>query len=193
MKSLGVRILLALTSFAPTILAFAISYAMSECNSGIPSILVISFVVLLIACYFLIKYASDERKKLHTIQIKEFSRGDQGIVVFMFVWVIPFLRSSFITDWATCVYVFVVVLLCIVDAGAYNFNPIVRLFGYRFYTVKDHNNVQSLLIIRDKLTAPNVNVDVNKISDDVLIVRRNTDVSQIFHSRNYPAKTRDRT
>ena len=193
MKSLGFRILLALTSFAPTTLALAISYAMSENNYGASSILVIIFVVLLIVCHFLIRCASNERKKLHTIRIKEFSRRDQGIVVFMFVWVIPFLRSSFITDWVTACYVFVVALLCIVDAGAYNFNPIVRLFGYQFYTVKDHNNVQSLLIVRDKLTAPNVDVDVNKISDDVLIVRRNTYVSQIFHSRNYSAKTRDRT
>ena len=182
MKSLGFRILLALTSFAPVVLALAISYAASDSNYGVASIFLLFFLVLLIVCYFLMRSGRNERKKLHRIQVKEFSRRDQGIAVFISVWMIPFLRSTFSADWATYIYVFIVVLLCIVDVGAYHFNPILRLFRYHFYTIRDQNNFECLLITKDKLTAPNIFMDVNKISDDVLIARRNTSVSSIFHS-----------
>lgn len=182
MKSLGFRILLALTSFAPVVLALAISYAASESNYVVSSIFLLFFGVLLIVCYFLIRRGRNEKKKLHRIQVKEFSRRDQGIVVFLSVWMIPFLRSTFSADWATYTYVFFVVLLCMVDVGAYHFNPILRLFRYHFYTIRDQNNFECLLITNNKLTAPNVSMDVNKISDDVLIERRNTSVSSIFHS-----------
>ena len=182
MKSLGFRILLALTSFAPVVLALAISYAASDSNYGVASIFLLFFLVLLIICYFLMRSGRNERKKLHRIQVKEFSRRDQGIAVFISVWMIPFLRSTFSADWATYIYVFIVVLLCIVDVGAYHFNPILRLFRYHFYTIRDQNNFECLLITKDKLTAPNIFMDVNKISDDVLIERRNTSVSSIFHS-----------
>ena len=182
MKSLGFRIFLALTSFAPVVLALAISYATSESNYGVSLILFLCSCLLVIVCYLLISRGRNENKKLHKIQVKEFSRRDQGIVVFLSVWMIPFLRSTFSADWLTYVYVFSVVLLCMVDVGAYHFNPILRLFKYHFYTIRDQNNFECLLITNNKLTAPNVSMDVNKISDDVLIERRDTSVSSLFHS-----------
>ena len=183
MKSLGFRILLALTSFAPVVLALAISYGMSESNYGVSAILLIFSIALVGVCYLLVKRGSSEKKKLHRIQVKEFSRKNQGLVVFISVWMIPFLRSTFNADWATYIYVFIVVLLCIVDVGAYHFNPILRLFRYHCYTIRDQNDFECLLIAKHKLTARNVFMDVNEISDDVLIERRNTSVSAIFDSR----------
>ena len=182
MKSLGFRILLALTSFAPVVLALAISCAVTEKDYGTSSIFLLFFFVLLIICYFLISRGRSHKKKLHKIQIKEFSRRDQGIVVFLSVWMIPFLRSTFNADWATYAYVFIVVLLCMVDVGAYHFNLTIRFFRYHFYTIKDQNNFECLLITYNKLTATNLFIDVNKISDDVLIERRNPSVSSFYHS-----------
>ena len=193
MKSLGFRILLALTSFAPVVLALAISYGMSESNYEVSVILLIFFIVLVGVCYLLVKYGSSEKKKLHRIQVKEFSRKNQGLIVFISVWMIPFLRSTFNADWATYIYVFIVVLLCIVDVGAYHFNPILRLFRYHCYTIRDQNDFECLLITKHKFTARNVFIDVNEISDDVLIGRSNTSVSPIFHSSNYEGKSRNST
>ena len=117
MKSLGFRILLALTSFAPVVLALAISYAASDSNYGVASIFLLFFLVLLIVCYFLMRSGRNEKKKLHRIQVKEFSRRDQGIVVFLSIWMIPFLRSTFSADWATYIYVFIVDIIMIYSQG----------------------------------------------------------------------------
>lgn len=184
MKNLGFRLLLMLTSFAPVVFALVISYAMCDSNYEVSVILSLFGGVLVASCYFLIRRGRNEKKKLHRIQVKEFSRRDQGIVVFLSVWMIPFLRSTFSADWLTYIYVFFVVLLCMVDVGAYHFNPILRLCRYHFYIIRDQNNFECLLITKNKLTAPNIFMDVNEISDDVLIERRNANVSTISYSRD---------
>ena len=56
--------------------------------------------------------------------------------------------------------------------GGYNFNPVMRLFGYRFYEVKDRKDVRCLLISQTDLQRLGIEVQTRRISHDVYVLRR---------------------
>lgn len=81
-------------------------------------------------------------------------------------------------------FVVSVIFLSIVDTGAYSFNPVIRIIGYRAYVVRDQNDIQYLLIVRQNLSTSKIEIPVNEISANVLVARRNIDVRQLPYMRD---------
>ena len=148
------RFILALTSFAPLLGVIAINYFIDK--KTLLAILMFDIAIcLFFVCWRMMRYGSKSGATF-ILEIKEFNRRDQGILVFMFIYLLPLIRSpnSLFTNWQTTIsplVVFALIIAIIIDIGAYNFNPVMRVFGYRAYEVKDTDDVHHLLITRKTL------------------------------------------
>ena len=119
--------------------------------------------------------AKNKAKVKDILLVKEFNRRDQGVIAFLFVSLLPFLRTPYPFSDSNLVvifYVVVVIFMSIVDTGAYNFNPVLLLLGYRFYEVKDNEDMHHILILERNLTQSKKEISVNRISDNVWIERK---------------------
>ena len=106
-----------------------------------------------------------------TLEIKEFSRRDQGLLSFIFIYLFPFIMSPselIILDYIMYGLTFIVIVLIMTDIGSYNFNPMMRVCKYKFYTIKDVNNLNMLLITKRNLRS-NDPINTRRITHDVFI------------------------
>ena len=188
--------LLALTSFAPLLCIIAINHFVGEQTLWAPEtktlwmILVFDIAIcLFFICWKMMKCAP-RMGQTFPLEIQEFNRRDQGILVFMFIYLLPLIRSpdSLFTNWQTTIgtlMVFVFIILIINDIGAYNFNPVMRICGYRVYEIKDTDNVHHLLITRKVLRKPGIEIQVRRISHDVYVHAEGDNAQKLSTWGNY--------
>ena len=145
------------TSLSPVLFAIAISRF--ECGQpwkGYIWLGIIAFLMVVV-CRALLKYM-EKKAQSHLIYIQEFERKDQEVLTFLFIYLLPFIRSgcsTFASEPLTSVYVLIIIFIALVQARAFHFNPVMRLlFGYRFYAVKDQRGMSNLLISEKDLRQP---------------------------------------
>ena len=126
---------------------------------------------LVFLCWLLLRSAAKTAQK-HALYIKEFERRDQEMLTFLFIYLLPFVRSehsTFADDWLTSVYILAIIVLAIAHAGAFHFNPVMRLLRYRFYAVKNQNGVSNLLISKTDLRRPGKEVQTVRLAWNVYL------------------------
>ena len=163
------KFLLVLTSFAPLVGVIVINHiGYKTWWVVVPLFIMISLIWI---CWKTMKSVSTTGETF-IIYIKEFERRDQGILTFMFIYILPLVRSSdsaFLSNWALTIIVFLIIAFVIVDVGAYNINPIMRACGYRVYEIKNRNGIKKLLITQKNLLEHNVEIQTRKISHDIYV------------------------
>ena len=104
------------------------------------------------------------------IYIQEFERKDQEVLTFLFIYLLPFIRSggsTFASEPITSGYVLIIIIIALVHARAFHFNPVMRLlFRYRFYAVKDQHGMSNLLISKKDLRRPRVEIQTVALSQN---------------------------
>ena len=156
MLNIFAKCLLVSTSLSPVLGTVAINqYERGEPWTTWIVLIVIAFLLIGL-CHSLLRYARCNAQK-HWLYIQEFERKDQEMLAFLFIYLLPLLRSdpsTFVNEWLTSIFVLVIVILAIAHAGAFHFNPVMRLLGYRFYAVKNRYGVSNLLISKKDIRQP---------------------------------------
>ena len=170
MLNIFAKSLLVSTSLSPVLGAVAINQL--ECGEPWTVWIwwLIAAVLLIILCWVLLTYAAKNiQKGLFTV--RNFERKDQETLTFLFIYLLPFLRSnsSVLDDgWFASLYVLGIIVLAIVYSAAFHFNPVMRfLFGYRFYSAKDPHGVSNLLISRTDLRRPGAEIQTVRLASNV--------------------------
>ena len=128
-------------------------------------------LLLVFLCYALLRYAKENAEK-HLFYIKEFERKDQEMLTYLFIYLLPFIRSensTFANEWITSVYILAIIILAIAYADAFHFNPAMRFLGYRFYAVRDRDGVSNLLISKTDLRKPDKEVQTVGLARNVYL------------------------
>ena len=168
------KCLLVATSLSPVLGAVAVSqFEICESwRSWTWWLVVVIALILPGLCWVLLMYAKQNAQK-QLFYIKEFERKDQEMLVFLFIYLLPFIRSAdptFASEWLTSVYVLAIIIIAIAYADAFHFNPVMRLlFGYRFYAAKDHDGVSNLLISKRDLRRPGEEVQTVRLAWNVYL------------------------
>ena len=153
MLNIGAKFLLVATSLSPVLGAVAVNQ-FERCEPWTSWIWWIVVALCLVTlCRVLLKYA-EKNVQTQLLYVKEFERKDQEMLAFLFIYLLPFVRSehaTFANEWLTSAYILTIIVLAIAHAGAFHFNPVMRLLGYRFYAVRDRHGVCNLLISRKDL------------------------------------------
>ena len=114
---------------------------------------VIAAPILAVLCKGLLICATKWIQK-DTIEIVEFERKDQEMLTFLFIYLLPFIRSgrsTFASEWITSICLLVIICGAVAHANALHFNPVMGVFGYHFYAIKDSHGVSNLLISKEDL------------------------------------------
>lgn len=172
MLNIASKCLLVATSLSPILGAMAIN----QFERGKPWTSwiwwLVTAVILAFLCWALLRSAAKNAQK-HLVYVKEFERRDQEMLTFLFIYLLPFVRSeqsTFANEWLTSAYILAIIILAIAHAGAFHFNPVMRLlFGYRFYATKDRHGVSSLLISKRDLRRPDKEVQTVRLARDVYL------------------------
>ena len=157
MLNFAVKSLLVSTSLSPVLGTVAVN----QLERGKPWTVWIWWLALAFflafLCRVVLKVAEKTAQK-NILHVENFERKDQEVLTFLFIYLLPFVRSgdsTFASEWITSTYVLLVVVVAIAQSGAFHFNPTMRLlFGYRFYAVKNRHGVSSLLISKRNLSRP---------------------------------------
>ena len=178
MLNIIAKFLLVLTSLSPVLFVIGVN----QFERGKPWVCCIIWIALalvsVVFCWGMLKY-SVTRARDGSIYIKEFERKDQEMLTFLFIYLLPFLRSensTFASEWLTSTCCLAIVILAIAHVGAFHFNPIMRLLGYRFYAVKNRHGVSNLLISRKDLQRPDREVKRVQLARNVYLYAGDLDV-----------------
>lgn len=107
-------------------------------------------IVLWIACWFMLWLICF--KITRTIPIDNINKKENELLSFLFIFLLPLVRggeSLFGNQLVTTIVCFLIIILAIADIGAYHFNPIIRLWGYRIYSIKVGDS-DSILIAKSR-------------------------------------------
>ena len=172
MLNIFAKCLLVSTSLSPVLGAIAISQ-FERGESWTTWIWWFGVALVLVAlCWELLRYSANKAQK-HLFYIKEFERRDQEILTFLFIYLLPFVRSensTFGSEWLTSTYILIIIIIAIAQAGAFHFNPVMRLlFGYRFYAAKDRDGVSNLLISKEDLRRPAIEVQTVRLAWNIYL------------------------
>ena len=167
------KFLLVATSLSPVLGAVAVSqFEPGESwKSWEWCLVVVLALVLPGLCWPLLMYAKKNAPK-QLFYIKEFERKDQEMLVFLFIYLLPFIRSpnpTFASEPLTSVYVLAIIIIAIAYADAFHFNPVMRVFGYRFYAAKDRYGISNLLISKRDLRRPGEEVPTVRLAWNVYL------------------------
>ncbi|MCY4393081.1 MAG: hypothetical protein OXE43_13695 [Chloroflexi bacterium] len=153
MLSLVAKTILVATSLSPVLVAVAVTeFERGQSWTGWIGWL-IAALALAVLCWLVLHYASNSAQH-SLIYIKDFESKDQEMIVFLFIYLLPFIRSAnstFASEWMTSIYVLGIIVVAIAHGDAFHFNPVMRLFGYRFYSVRNREGLSLLLISRRDL------------------------------------------
>lgn len=129
-------------------------------------------VGLAIICWLLLFYLKDHGEK-YDFQIKSFEDKDKEVLAFLLTYLLPFLATDkleFHGEWMTGAYIMAIIIVTIVHAGAFHFNPVMGLI-YHFYSVKDDDGVSNLLISRKPLTKVGVEIQTVRLAHNIYLAR----------------------
>ena len=130
MLNIVAKCLLVSTSLSPVLIAVAVNQ-FERCEPWTSYIwwMVVAFLLVAL-CWGLLRYAAT-KAETHVFHIKEFERKDQELLAFLFIYLLPFVRSenaTFASQWLTSAYILTIIILAIAHAGAFHFNPVMRAF-----------------------------------------------------------------
>ena len=168
------KCLLVATSLSPVLGVVAFS----QIDQGLPWNQWIRWLVaalLLIAlCWLMLQYA-DKNAELQSLYIQEYQRTDSGMLTFLFIYMLPFVRSEtvvFSVGSLATIYILVVIICAIAYADAFHFNPVMRILGYRFYAIKNRSGISQLLISKKDLRRASIEVQTVRIARNVHLHKR---------------------
>ena len=182
MLSIHFRFLLTATLFSPVLLLFCINdfiyrwtanpeTAIDKNPPLIIWIFIATSILLAVSCFSIMKRIMRQATPC-LLRVKTFSRRDQGALSFVLIFLLPFVRIADVLSTAQYmlyIVIFIVITIVVSDISAYQYNLVMRILGYRFYVIKDRDDIDCLLITRKRLRTPDIERDVIQLYEDVYI------------------------
>lgn len=112
--------------------------------------LVIIFILLLVYCWFLLHLAHTKLTKNH-IEVKSIKSSDFNMTTLLLSYFLPCIEfykkdTIFIVAW-----IVVLALIILISKNSYFYNPLLKLFGYRYYEIATKKEVTYTMISKRKL------------------------------------------
>lgn len=167
MPSRFIRFLFTLTSLAPMCLVYATLFSFDRdpfFSLTISRWKAIGCLALMFAlvgiCLAVLRFYS-KKVKQRSLEIRSLKPADQPAIAFVVAYLLPL---AFETAFAVRIEVLIVVLVLLAwlvyVSDSYLVNPLLRLFGYRFYEVMDEDNITYKLVSRSEIVNTDEPIDV---------------------------------
>ena len=121
---------------------------------------------LTFVCLGLLKYLAKNGPE-DSLYIKEFESKDQEILSYLFIYLLPFIQSdnpTFASMWITAIVSLAIITLFIAHVGAFHYNPVMSIFRYQFYAIRNTHGVSYLLISNTNIPRPDRKLQTVRIA-----------------------------
>lgn len=163
------KFLLVTTSFAPVLLTYAVALYTRQGATQKVAVLVGVSVAAVILCLSII-YEAGRRLERQTFPVQLVKSADREIVSFVLSYLLPLVPAT--TDKLTVPVLTaaaIVLFVVIYTSNSYHFNPLLGLFGYRFYEVQTAGGVTFVLISRRQLRSTRAVSKVVELTDYMVL------------------------
>lgn len=130
--------------------------------------LILLFVLLLFLCRYIV-YLAEIKLTRNVINVKSIKSADLNINTLILSYFLPCIEL-YKKDVVYLVGWFVALLIIIIlNKGTYFYNPLMKLFGFRYYEVSTSGDVTYLMISRIKLINKNDIKSYSQLTDYVIL------------------------
>jgi hypothetical protein len=148
------KYILVATSMAPVLLTFyGVKVVQTHCYKSGWQFLVAALILLCI-CLLLLRL-SKKRLEILDINITSVKNADHNIISFLLVYLLPVLDIVKKDNVYVYGFILVVFFVIIINSNTYHFNPLLSLFGYKFYDITSDGNISYILITKQKILNTN--------------------------------------
>ena len=163
----SMKMLLVSTSLAPALLVMAVDQFFEKGATAF-----FWQLVVLVACFAIIAacvmgYMSRNAERM-VLSVAKAKNSDKETLTFLLAYLLPVLiehKYLFTGFNPPTMTMMILVSLAIYHSNAFDFNPLLGIFGYHFYEVEGDDAFPYLLISRKTLRKPNVDLKVVQICD----------------------------
>lgn len=177
MPSSLVRFLLTLTSLAPVGLVYAALFAFDEnplftwSSTRIKLLVCLTVTVTLVIVCLLVLWFYSSKVKQRSLQICSLRPADGPAIGFIVTYLLPVaFETAFKVNWGVLVVVAVLLAWLVYVSDTYLVNPLLRLFGYRFYEVTTKDQITYILVSRLKIVNTDEPIDV-RVGSNFMFLR----------------------
>ena len=130
--------------------------------------LIFIFIILLLACYLFMK-AARVKLTINNIGVKSIKSADLNMNSLLLSYFLPCIElfkkdTIFILGWFI-----VLIILIVINRGTHFYNPILKLFGYRYYEVTTNNGIVYTMISKRKIVNTNEVKRYSQLTDYVIL------------------------
>lgn len=163
------KVLLVLTAFAPILLTLAFVNILGR-DYLRAAAYTIAAILLGVVAALLLREVS-RRGEVVPIEVASVKPADKDLLAFVLTYLLPLTNVTNVgrVNVAVLWFVIAMVLLVVYATNAYQFNPWLGLFGYRFYEVSNQSKVSYILITKRNIRAASDAKEVVEIAEYVVL------------------------
>ncbi|KAA6205229.1 MAG: hypothetical protein DU429_03045 [Candidatus Tokpelaia sp.] len=164
--SIFARFLLTFTSMTPAFLIAAfVLWPKEKIYSIILLILSLLFIIIM---YIIIKIIQKYGEKI-SIKFKSAKIDNNSNIDYLMFYLSPLLvLDSYSKLRALCIIAFVFVIAKTASADC-SFNPVLRVFGWRFYSIEESNNISYLIMTKKPIRDTQKPIEIVRLTEYVLL------------------------
>ncbi len=177
MPSPFIRFLFTLTSLAPMCLVYAALFTfdsepiLSLTENRIKAVICLAVMGLLVGICLAVLWFYAKKVKQRSLQISSLRAADAPAIGFVAAYLLPVaFESAFMVQWGVLVVVLALLAWLVYVSDTYLVNPLLRLFGYRFYEVTTKDQVTYILVSRRRIVNTDEPIDV-RVGSNFMFLR----------------------
>ena len=121
---------------------------------------------LLTSTCLVVLWFYSKKVKQRSIQICSLKPADQPAIGFVVAYLLPVaFETTFIVQWQVLAVVLLILAWLVYISDTYLVNPLLRLFGYRFYEVTTEDQITYMLVSHRKIVNTDDLIDVREGSN----------------------------
>lgn len=110
----------------------------------------ILFAFLLIFCWYILHLAHTKITKNH-IEVKSIKSSDFNMNTLLFSYFLPCIEFYNRDTFFIIIWIVILFIIILISKNSYYYNPILKIFGYRYYEITTQKDVSFTMISKRKL------------------------------------------
>lgn len=130
--------------------------------------LIYLFLLLVLICWYIL-FLANTKLTINYIELKSIKSSDLNMNVLIFSYFLPCLEiykkeAIYIFGWILALFI-----IALINKGTYFYNPLMKIFGYRYYEVATKKEVTYLMISKQRIINTNNVKAYSQLTDYVIL------------------------
>lgn len=130
--------------------------------------LIFLFLFFVIICYLTLSIAKTKLTK-NRIDVKSIKTADNNLTAFILSYFLPCIDLLSKTSISIFVLIFIMLIIVFITKNTYFYNPLIKLFGYKYFEITTTKDVSYLMISKKRLINKNQINAYSQITDFVIL------------------------